>query len=144
MKGLSATLAAVLVAGTTLLSGAPVQAQGVTIDFGRERAFVQDRCDRHPNWRGCDDFRRNRGDWDRDDYRRWYGWNRNSIGALGFGLFAFALGAAAASAADNDDYDDFDGDWEAHVDRCYAAYRSYDEDTDMFLSYHNGYQRCRL
>jgi hypothetical protein len=144
MKKLAATAAAFLVAAATLASPALAQSGDVSISFGEQRSFIEDRCDRNPTWRGCDDFNDNWDDWGRDDYAQWYRWNRPHLGALGFGLFAFALGAAAANAADDDDFDDFDSDWEDHVAACEARYRSYDEDTDMYLSYNNGYQRCRL
>jgi hypothetical protein len=153
MKGFAATAAALVVAATSF-TAIPASAQGVSMSFGQQRDFVEDRCDMNPNWRGCDDFRRHHGNWDRDDYGRWYQWNRASLGTIGFGLFAFAIGAAAANAAEDDydrDYgdDDYAGDfsddeWADHVDRCEAQYRSYDRDTDMYLSYHNGYQRCLL
>lgn len=143
MKSIGAIAAAILLAVTSFMA-APVYAQGAT-GFAEQRRFVEDRCDRNPNWRGCDDFRRDRGNWDRDDYRRWYQWNRGALGAIGLGIFAFALGAAAANARNNSGYDDgYYDDWDEHVARCYARYRSYNEETDMYLSYNNGYQRCRL
>jgi hypothetical protein len=121
----------------------PASAQSVdfNLSFGQQDRFIGQQCDRHPNWRGCSDYRHNHRHWSRNDYRNWYMWNRPSLGSLGVGLFAFALGAAAASSAAraNDSRD-----WEDHVRACEDHYRSYNPDTDMFLSYHNGYQRCTL
>jgi hypothetical protein len=142
MKKLVTTLMSAAVMATSLMA-VPANAQSVnfSLSFGQQNRFVSQQCDRHPHWRGCDDFRHNHRHWSRNDYRNWYQWNRPSLGSLGVGLCAFALGAAAASSAAraNDD-----SDWEAHVRACEDHYRSYDPDTDMFLSYHNGYQRCTL
>lgn len=33
--------------------------------------------------------------------------------------------------------------WERHVDRCYRAYRSYDEETDTYIDYNGFERRCR-
>lgn len=33
--------------------------------------------------------------------------------------------------------------WQRHVDRCYAAYRSYDEETDTYIDYNGNERRCR-
>jgi len=33
--------------------------------------------------------------------------------------------------------------WERHVRRCYAAYRSYDERSDTYISYNGRERRCR-
>lgn len=34
--------------------------------------------------------------------------------------------------------------WEAHVNRCYARYASYNEHTDTYFSYSGYEKRCRL
>ncbi len=34
--------------------------------------------------------------------------------------------------------------WEAHVNRCYARYATYDETTDTFIGYDGLEHRCRL
>ena len=33
--------------------------------------------------------------------------------------------------------------WERHVDRCYAAYRSYDEESDTYIDLNGNERRCR-
>jgi len=131
-------LAGVMAMPTT----APANAASFNIQFGQQDRFVSDRCDRHPNWRGCDDFRRNHHHWGRDDYRRWYGWNRSSIGNIGAGIFGFAVGAAIANGMNNDR--DYDRGYDGHVARCEARFRSYSARTDMYLGYDGDYHRCRL
>ncbi len=139
----SAAIAATLVGVMAIPTPTMAQSGSVRLSFGEQDRFVSDRCERHPNWRGCDDFRRNHHRWDRDDYRRWYGWNRGSLGNLGAGIFGFAVGAAIANSVNND-RGGYDRGYETHVARCEARYRSYDEETDMFLGFDGEYHRCRL
>jgi hypothetical protein len=147
MKKLVLSLAAAALSGATLVA-APVSAQSASfsINFGQQQQFVDRQCRSHPGWHGCNDFHRNHRHWSRNDYRNWYLSNRPSLGGLGLGLFAFALGAAAASNNNDNDHGQWRGgeSWEAHVRACEDHYRSYNPNTDMFLSYHNGYQRCTL
>lgn len=142
MKKFLLALAAAGISATTMVAPVSAQSASFSFSFGPQERFVSQQCDRHPNWRGCRDFRRDHRHWSRNDYRNWYLSNRPGLGGLGLGLFAFALGAAAASSAAR--AADADDDWQRHVEACYDRYRSYDERTDMYLSYNNGYQRCRL
>ena len=126
-------------------TAAPANAQSFNIQYGSQDRFVSDRCERHPNWRGCDDWKKNRHHWGKSDYQRWYRWNQPSIGSIGAGIFGFAVGAAIANSINNDrGYGDYDRGWATHVARCEARYRSYNADTDMFLGYDGDYHRCRL
>jgi hypothetical protein len=144
MKKLVTTIAAGLVAATSLVAvPASAQSASISLSFGQQDQFVGQQCGRHPDWNGCSDYRRNHNHWSRNDYRNWYMSNRPGLGGLGVGLFAFALGAAAASSAARANAAN-DAAWEDHVQACHDAYKSYNERTDEFLSYHDGYQRCRL
>ena len=117
---------------------APASAASFNLSFGQQDRFVSDRCNRNPNWRGCDDWRRNHHRWGQNDYRRWYRWNQPNIGNFAAGLFGFAVGAAIANGVNNS------RGYDSHVARCEANYRSYNPRTDMFLGYDGQYHRCRL
>lgn len=138
MRKLASAAIATVLAGVMALPAAPASAQSLNIQFGQQDRFVGSYCDRHPNWRGCDDWRRNHHRWDRDDYRRWYGWNRPSLGSIGAGIFGFAVGAAIANSINND------RGYDSHVARCEARFRSYNPETDMYLGFDGDYHRCRL
>ena len=52
------------------------------------------------------------------------------------------VGAVAASA--HHKRKSREARWERHVDRCYAAYASYDEYTDTYIDRRGRERRCRL
>lgn len=107
-----------------------------------QQRYVSERCLDHPNWRGCDDWRRNHNRWGSNEYRNWYRWNQPNLGGVAAGIFGFAVGAAIVGSMNRnvDRYDGFDG----HVAACEARYRSYNAETDMFLGYDGRYHRCNL
>ena len=61
------------------------------------------------------------------------------------GVGGFVLGLGIASANRGPYYDGhYYNSWEAHVNRCYARYKTYDHRTDTFMG-NDGYEhRCRL
>lgn len=61
------------------------------------------------------------------------------------GLGGFVLGATIATLNKGPAYHGGHyNSWEAHVNRCYARYKSYDHTTDTYIGY-DGYERiCRL
>lgn len=141
MHKLASAIVATSLAGLMALP-APASAQSFNLSIGQQERFVSSRCVEHPNWRGCDDWRRNHNRWGSNEYRNWYRWNRPNLGgAVAAGIFGFAVGAAIASSAnrynDDDDYDD-------HVAACEDQYRSYNAETDMFLGFDGRYHRCNL
>lgn len=144
MHKIASAATALALAGVMAIPSAPVSAQSFNIQYGQQDRFVSDRCERNSRLRGCDDWRRNRDRWGESDYRRWYRWNQPSFGSIGAGIFGFAVGAAIANSINNDRGGGYDRGWESHVARCEARYRSYNEDTDMFLGYDGDYHRCRL
>jgi hypothetical protein len=141
MRKIASAAVAVALAGVMALP-APASAQSASfnLSFGQQDRFVGNYCDDHPSWRGCDDWRRNHHHWGRDDYRRWYGWHRPSLGSIGAGIFGFAVGAAIANSVNNDR----SGGYDSHVARCEARFRSYSAETDMYLGFDGDYHRCRL
>jgi hypothetical protein len=139
MRKIASAAVAVALAGVMALP-APASAQSFNLSFGQQDRFVSQRCNDHPNWRGCDDWRRNHHRWSRDDYRRWYRWNRPSLGSIGAGIFGFAVGAAIANSINNDRGSSYD----SHVARCEARFRSYNPRTDMYLGFDGQYHRCNL
>ncbi len=61
------------------------------------------------------------------------------------GVAAGIVTGAIIANSRNRDYDD-DREvsrWERHVDRCYRAYRSYDEETDTYIDRRGRERRCR-
>ena len=139
----SAAIAATLAGVMALPAATPANAASVNVQFGQQERFVGDYCDRHPNRKGCKDFRLNHRHWGKNEYRRWYDWNRPSLGSLGAGIFGFAVGAAIASSVNND-RGGYDAGYNSHVARCEAKYRSYNAETDMYLGFDGDYHRCRL
>lgn len=137
----SAGIALALVGTMAIPSAA--NAASFNVQFGSQDRFVSDRCERHPNWRGCDDWRNNHHRWGKSDYQRWYRWNQPSIGNVGAGIFGFIAGAAIASGINNAN-DGYDRGWESHVARCEARFRSYNARTDTYLGYDGDYHRCNL
>lgn len=143
MRNLAATAAAVMMAATSMVplaTPAMAQRSSVDISFGQQDRYIGQQCRNNPNWRGCRDWNRNRGNWGRNDYAQWYRWNRPNIpGSIAAGIFGFALGAAILGSQNRSDRG-----WDAHVQRCEARYRSYNPRTDMFLGYDGQYHRCNL
>lgn len=140
----SAAVTLALAGVMAIPAAAPANAASFNMQFGSQDRFVSDRCEQRPNWRGCDDWRRNHNKWSRSDYQRWYKWNQPSIGNVGAGIFGFAVGAAIASSINNSNGGGYNGSYNAHVEACEDAYRSYSAETDMYLGYDGDYHRCRL
>lgn len=138
MHKLASAAVATVLAGIMAIP-APASAASVNFGMGQQQRFVSERCLDHPNWRGCDDWRRNHNRWGSNDYRQWYRWNQPNVGSVAAGIFGFAVGAAIVGSMNRND-DDFDD----HVAACEAQYRSYDDETDMFLGYDGRYHRCNL
>ena len=139
----SAALAATL-AGVMVLP-APASAASYNRSYNSQDRYISERCDTHPNWRGCDEWRSNHTRWGKSDYQRWYRWNEPNLGTVAAGIFGFAIGAAIANNANNNNgYSSGNSSWNAHVDACENRYRSYNAETDMFLGYDGNYHRCNL
>ena len=88
--------------------------------------------------------------------------NRAIAGGIGLGLLGAAI-IGSQSRNRQRDYDDDDhvdeveyerprrrsnrsrrgGSWARHVQRCYDAYRSYNERTDTYVNYDGETRRCR-
>jgi hypothetical protein len=141
MRKIASAAVAVALAGVMALP-APASAASASfnIQFGQQDRFVGNYCDRHPTWRGCDDWRKNHHHWGKADYMRWYRWNQPSFGNVAAGLFGFAVGAAIANGVNSRSTVVYD----SHVAACEARYRSYSAETDMYLGYDGDYHRCRL
>jgi hypothetical protein len=148
-KGLTAAAITGLMAVSSIV---PVQAQ-MEIS-SRKGAGDRDRvvltyCQANPNDRDCRDFRRGR--WDNDDYNRFYRRNRSGLDSISSGLLGFTFGAIVGGAIANSNNSSYGGDrvvgggsYSAHVNACYARYRSYDEETDTFLGFDGRRHRCNL
>jgi len=140
MHKLASTAVALALAGVMAIPAAPANAASFNIQFGSQDRFVGNYCDDHPNWRGCDDWRRNHHRWGKAEYQNWYRWNRPSLGSIGAGIFGFAVGAAIANSINNSNSSSYN----SHVAACEARFRSYSAETDMYLGYDGDYHRCRL
>ena len=141
MKKLASAIVAAGLSGIMMIP-APASAASVNVSIGAQQRYVSERCMAHPNWRGCDDWRRNHSRWGHNDYRNWYRWNQPNQGSVAAGIFGFAVGAAIVGSMNrnSDRYDRYD----SHVAACEARYRSYNAETDMFLGYDGRYHRCNL
>jgi hypothetical protein len=141
MKTIINSLGAVAMAGVLAMSASvPAEAQGL---FNRH--------DRYEYGRWHD-----RGDWrpHRHYHRGWRGGNGG--GAFAAGVLGFGLGAIVGGAIASDQYNrrgdrligpvySYGGpSYNAHVQACYARYRSYDARTDTFLGYDGYRHRCNL
>lgn len=126
-----------------MMMPAPASAASVSFSMGQQQRYVSERCLDHPNWRGCDDWRRNHTRWGNNDYRNWYRWNQPNLGGVAAGIFGFAVGAALVGSM-NRNVDRYDDRFDDHVADCEARYRSYNSETDMFLGYDGQYHRCNL
>ena len=142
MKNLASAIVATGLAGLMMIP-APASAASVNISIGAQQRYVSERCLEHPNWRGCDDWRRNHNRWGSNEYRNWYRWNRPNLNSVAAGIFGFAVGAAIVGSM-NRNSDRYDDSFDDHVQACEAQYRSYNAETDMFLGYDGRYHRCNL
>lgn len=133
-----ATLA--IAATVAMASVVPASAASISMNFGSQNRYVQDRCEAHPSWRGCSDFRRNHSRWGNSDYNNWYRWNRPNLGSVAAGIFGFAIGAAIVNGISRSGGSSYD----SHVERCEARFRSYNADTDQYLGYDGRYHYCEL
>jgi len=98
-KSLTFGLTGLLIAASV---AAPiVPAAAAPQNRARQEAIVEKFCREHPRRPVCDDWRRNRHNWDEARYRRWYSDHRNDLGqdAAIAGLFGFAAGAIVGTAA---------------------------------------------
>ncbi len=144
MHKIASAAVALALVGTMAIPSA-ANAASFNIQYGSQDRFVSDRCEMHPNWKGCDDWRDNHKHWSKADYQRWYRWNQPSIGNVGAGIFGFVVGAAIANSINNNNggYSS-GGSYNAHVAACEDRYRSYSAETDMYLGFDGDYHRCRL
>lgn len=146
MNKLVSGLLAATMAGSMAMSAAPAQAQNFSLSIGQRDAVIERYCDRYPRSRDCRRFYDD--DWDDRDYSGFYLRNRRGLDSIATGLFGFTFGAIVGSAIANSRDDDDDGfyisDYDEHVERCYARFRSYDEETDTYLGYDGDRHRCRL
>ena len=137
---------AALTSALALTSIVPAQAQNVTLSFGQRQQVIQTYCDRYPNDYDCRGY--HTGHWNRSDYDHFYRHRRNDLSPIAAGIFGAAFGAIIGGAIANQHQGDVvvrrQGDYSAHVDACYARYRSYDERTDTFLGYDGIRHRCNL
>lgn len=62
-------------------------------------------------------------------------------GGIAAGIVGTAIVAGAARRHREEEY--ANSRWERHVDRCYRAYRSYDEETDTYIDFNGNERRCR-
>ncbi|WP_245895220.1 BA14K family protein [Devosia submarina] len=149
LKGLTAAAITGLMAISSVV---PAQAQilapkGSSADRDR---VVQSYCERNRGDRDCRDFRRGR--WNDNDYNRFYRRNRSGLDSISSGLLGFGFGALVGGAIANSNNNNYRGgdrvigrdSYSAHVEACYARYRSYDERTDTFLGYDGRRHRCNL
>jgi len=63
-------------------------------------------------------------------------------GGLAVGVVSTAIIANEVRRSRERDYYEEDR-WERHVNRCYRAYRSYDEDSDTYIDLRGNERRCR-
>jgi hypothetical protein len=70
--------------------------------------------------------------------------SKGEIAAIA-GVGGFVLGLGIANANRGPYYDGHHyNSWEAHVNRCYARYQTYDHRTDTYISLSGYPRRCRL
>lgn len=67
--------------------------------------------------------------------------SKGEVAAIaGIGGLVLGLGIASASRGPYYHYDS----WQAHVERCYAHYKTYDHRTDTYISLSGYPRRCKL
>lgn len=138
-------IAAAMTATVVAASIVPVQAQNVTLSFGQRTQVVKTYCDRYPNDYDCRGYYG--GTWRDRDYDRFYNNRRNDLDPIASSIFGAAFGAIIGGAIANGGGDRVvrrESGYSAHVDACYARYRSYDEETDTFMGYDGVRHRCNL
>lgn len=144
MHKIASAAVALALAGTMAI---PSTANAATfnLQFGQQDRFVGGYCESNPNLKGCSDWRQNHKKWSKSQYQQWYKWNQPTFGNVAAGLFGFAVGAAIVNGINNSNggYSS-SSSYNAHVDRCEDAYRSYSAETDMYLGFDGEYHRCRL
>lgn len=133
----------------TVLAGImaiPAPAMAAPGNMGQQQRYVSERCMEHPNWRGCDDWRKNHNRWGNNEYRNWYRWNQPNVGSVAAGIFGFAVGAAILGSMNNNNNvrGGYGSNYDDHVAACEDAYRSYNAETDKFLGYDGRYHTCNL
>ena len=64
-------------------------------------------------------------------------WGGVILGAAGTAIVA----SEVRRSRERDHYEE--DRWERHVNRCYRAYRSYDEESDTYIDLHGNERRCR-
>lgn len=145
---------AALLAGVIMLTGAvSVQAQGsrtLNPNIDQRDRVIQSYCDSNRNDRDCRGYYGGR--WNNNDYNRFYGQRRNNLDALATGLFGFGFGAILGGALANGggNYNSApamgngNGYSNAHIQACFARYRSYDVGTDSYMGFDGYRHRCNL
>ena len=145
VKGLTAAAITGLMAISSVV---PAQAQTKVPNYGDRDRVVTSYCQANPRDRDCLDFRRGR--WDNGDYNRFYRRNRSGLDSISSGVLGFTFGAIVGGAIANSNNNSYGnrvisgGSYSAHVNACYARYRSYDEETDSFLGFDGRRHRCNL
>lgn len=153
MQNAVSKLSAALIMGVMLLSsavGAQAQSRTLNPNIDQRDRVVQTYCQRNPNDRDC--RRYYGGNWNNNDYNRFYGQRRNNLDSLASGLFGFTFGAILGGALANggggynsapamgNGYSNSN----AHIQACFARYRSYDVRTDSYMGYDGYRHRCNL
>ncbi|GLQ09993.1 hypothetical protein GCM10007913_19250 [Devosia yakushimensis] len=159
MKTKFGKLAAAVIAGTVALTGVvPAFAQGGVMmnpqgggngNWSQRDRVIMSYCDRNPRDRDCRGYYG--GGWRDRDYDTFYRSRRNSLDGIAAGLFGFGFGALLGGALAGQNNNNYGGQpvygggsYRAHVNACYARYRSYDEETDTFMGYDGIRRRCML
>ena len=137
-KTFSIAIASVLLATSAIGTGAMADSRDHS-RFNRQDRVVQGYCSDHYD-RSCNDWQRNRNNWDEAEYQGWY---REHYRHRDFradnaisGLFGFAAGVITGSVVN--------GSGMSHVSLCEDRYRSYDRRSDTFLGYDGMRHDCRL
>lgn len=149
MNTMFKTIAGIAMTGVLAIASVmPAQAQSVTFGYGQRDRVISTYCDRNPRDSDCRRYRG--GNWNNNDYNRFYGRHRSGLDSIASGFFGFTFGAILGSAIANSNNNNnngggyYQGGGYNHVDACYARYRSYDARTDTFLGYDGYRHRCTL
>lgn len=140
-------VAAALAFMTALPAAVPAYAQNVTLNYGQRVQVVETYCDRYPNDYDCRGYYG--GGWANDEYNAFYRNRRSDLDPVASSIFGLAIGAIIGGAIANgankgERVVRIQGDYDGHVEACYARYRSYDERSDTFLGYDGQRHRCNL
>lgn len=146
MQNAIATFSAALVTGAMMLASAvPAQAQRFDQNYSQRDRVIQTYCQRNPNDRDCRGYWN--GGWGNNDYNRFYNQRRNNLDSLATGIFGFTFGAILGSAlagGNNQGNVGRPNNSNAHIQACFARYKSYDVGTDSYMGYDGYRHRCNL